>query len=265
MEISSDKLSRAIIGKAMEVHRELGPSVNEYFDHELMVDKLTAAGIEHDSKPRRELVHKGQVADIFEPDIVVGSRFVLELKWLWGNFAPEHFVQTKCYLKFWRIPDALLFDFGKESLIQRRYFFTDQPAPSLSVDELLSNMPATIQSASLARRLGEAICEINGNYGLGYRDTTYRGLLCAELLMTNTPCVLEPLATIRSSDRVLGTTTLGCMAVANQCAVMVLALRNEIRAADRARLQSALRHLGFDWGLVVNFGKKQTAVKWVSV
>ncbi len=52
--------------------------------------------------------------------------------------------------------------------------------------------------------------------------------------------------------------------MANECAVMVLALRDEIRAADRAILQSGLRHLGMGWGAVVNFGKKETQVRWIT-
>ena len=79
MIFADDKLSYAVIGKAMEVHRELGPGVDECFYHELLVEKLCAAGIEHQSKPRGQLMHRGRVADVFEPDIVIGSRLVLEL------------------------------------------------------------------------------------------------------------------------------------------------------------------------------------------
>ena len=257
-------MSYAVIGKAMEVHRELGPGVDERFYHELLGEKLGAAGIEHQSRPRGSLLYCGRVADVFEPDIVVGTRLVLELKWLWGEFAPEHFVQIKCYLKFWRIPDALLFDFGKESLISRRYMFTELAAPRLSIDEIMTAAPPGSRDRELARRLSHGIGKINDTYGLGYRDTTYRGLLAAELLAQDIPCAREPTATIRTGDRVLGQTRLRCLSVGDEGAVMVLALRDDIRAADRAILQSGLRHLGLRWGAIVNFGKKATQVRWVT-
>ena len=57
MNFAEDKLSYAVIGKAMEVHRELGPGVDECFYHELLVETLRAAGIEHESKPRGQLLH----------------------------------------------------------------------------------------------------------------------------------------------------------------------------------------------------------------
>ena len=201
---------------------------------------------------------------MFEPDIVVGSRLVLELKWLWGDFAPEHFVQAKCYLKFWRITDALLFDFGKESLVHRRYVFTDQPAPPLALDKIADDAPTTIGNRQLVAQLCQAIGQINDTHGLGYRDTTYRGLLAAELQAAEIPCASQPTAHVRAGERILGQTQLRCLTVADEAAVLVLALRDEIRAADRAILQSGLRHLGLRWGAVVNFGKKETQVRWVT-
>ena len=119
MSLRAEPVSYAIIGKAMEVHRELGPGLDEVFYHELLSERLRVAGIEHVSKPREALIHRGHTADIFEPDLVFPGALVAELKWLWGKFAPEHFVQLKCYLKFWRIADGLLLDFGKESLVQK--------------------------------------------------------------------------------------------------------------------------------------------------
>ena len=101
-----DPFTHAVIGKAMEVHRELGPGLDEIFYHRLLSEKLVAAGIEHELKPRRELVHRGIVADIFEPDMVFPGRLIPELKVLRGPFAPAHFTQLICYLKLWSFRPA---------------------------------------------------------------------------------------------------------------------------------------------------------------
>ena len=99
-----DALSYKIIGEAMRVHREIGPGVDELFYHELLSEYLTELGIVHLWRPRQTLIHRGRVADIFEPDIVIMEHYVLELKMLKkGRFSPEHYIQLKCYLKFWNI------------------------------------------------------------------------------------------------------------------------------------------------------------------
>jgi GxxExxY protein len=104
----SDSFSYAVLGKAMEVHRELGPGVDEIFYHELLSERLRASGIEHLFRPREQLLHRGIVADIFEADLVFPSRMIAELKCLRGTFEPEHYVPLICYLKFWSVSTGLL-------------------------------------------------------------------------------------------------------------------------------------------------------------
>src|SRR5260221_203707 len=103
MATIDDAVSYAVIGFAMEAHRELGPGLDEAFYHELMAHKLTAAGIPQQMKPRGRLMHRSLVADEFEADLIVTGKLAAELKVLWGGFAPEHLLQLICYLKFWRL------------------------------------------------------------------------------------------------------------------------------------------------------------------
>ena len=100
-------------------------------------------------------------------------------------------------------------------------------------------------------------------HGLGYRDTTYRGLLFAEFKATGVPVLREPVATIKTATGVLGETKLPCLVIPERCAVSVVSLRDEHRAADRAVLQTCLKHLQLPWGLIVNFGKRQLDVQYV--
>jgi GxxExxY protein len=262
MTSTVEKLCYDVVGKAMEVHRELGPGVDEVFYHQLLSEKLRGAGTEHLFKPRQALVHRGHTADIFEPDIVFPGHLVTELKWLWGDFTSENLVQLTSYLKFWRIEDGLLLDFGKESLGRRFFAFTEPPCPPMDMDAALEQAPPFLDDRVLARRLLEATARLSREYGLCYRDTTYRGLLNAEFLAEGMACTANPTATVRAATRALGESRLPCLAVENQCAVMVLSMRDEIRAADRAILQSWLRHLGLRWGLIVNFGKRTIQLRW---
>jgi len=144
-----DPLTHRLIGFAMEVHRELGPGLDERFYHHLLAAKLCGAGVEYQFRPRRELVYHGMAADLFEPDIVVADLVVLELKTLRGTFAPEHFSQILSYQKAWKAPTGLLFDFAKASLMFRRLIRTE---PEVLLPPL-PDLPIAAPDAQLARAL----------------------------------------------------------------------------------------------------------------
>jgi GxxExxY protein len=250
-----DQVSYAIIGKAMETHRDLGPGLDEMFYHESLAAKLVAAGIPHEKKPRGQLMHRGVVADAFEADFTFGEQLACELKVLWGNFVPEHVLQVICYLKFWKLPAGLLFDFGKESLAQKRISLHDS-TEKVQSSGLLREVPDFADRAIIAT-LAEAIQSVLDEHGLGYRDTTYQGLLFAELAFRGIPRLRDPISSIRGAQGLLGESKLKCLVLPGICALLVTALRDSRQAADRAVLQTYLRHLELSWGLDINFGKRQ--------
>lgn len=259
----NDEFTYKVIGLAMEVHRELGPGLDEKFYHDLLSRKLVVAGLAHLSRPRRELMHCGLVADIFEPDIVFPERLVLELKCLTGGFEGENFLQLICYLKFWKIKVGLLFDFGKESLAHRRIEFTEPVFAPPDPEALLAGLPAAAGRAT-ALRIGEATRNVLATHGLGYRDTTYGGLLTAELRGAGSRCQSNVVTDVQSGDVMLGQTTCPCLLVDELIAVRVLALRQSITAAEIATLRTYLRLLNVPCGLILNFNRTSLDVSWVS-
>jgi len=262
MKSFDDKFSYAVIGKAMEAHRELGPGLDEVFYHELMAQKLKAAGIPHHVRPRGRLMHHGFLADEFEADILVGNELVVELKVLWGDFAPEHLLQVICYLKFWKLPAGLLFDFGKESLAKKRVPYFER-AVAIEATPLLGTVPTCCADKSTLDLLTECLQAILAEHGLGYRDTTYRGLLFAELNHRQVPCLRDPLVPVRAVTGLLGDTTLPCFVLPDRCVLFVTALRDSRQTADRAVLQTYLKHLDLPWGLHLNFGKERLHAQFV--
>ncbi len=262
-EAGQDRLSYEVIGVAMEVHRELGPGLTEEFYHQLLSRKLSASGIEHRSKHNERLIHRGQVADEFEADIVVGQQLVLELKHLAGGFAPDHYTQLICYLKFWGIRTGWLLDFGKESLTRRRIVYDSPPVPHLDTATVLEQAPTHIKDEALLLTLHRSVDRVCQTHGLGYRDTSYTGLIMADLRAEGIPFVGRPSTSIIADEEELGWATLNCLTVNDACAFMILALRDGIRAADRAIMQAYLRHLHLPWGIIVNFGKRQLDLRFV--
>ena len=202
-------------------------------------------------------MHRGVRADEFEADLLFDGRLVAEVKVLEEGFAPDHFTQVICYQKFWSIPVGFLFDFGKESLIYKRVVFDDHRPSLRPITTLVDEAPSFVSDRATLTRLWESISRIYHAYGLGYRDTTYRGLLMAELAAEGIPHRIRPKVTVRWGERSLGQSELNCIEIVNSCTVVVLALRHAIRAADRATLQTYLRLLDLPWGMIVNFGKRE--------
>lgn len=264
MKEVEDWLSYRAIGLAMECHRELGPGLDEILYHELMTAKLEKAGVPHRFKPKGHLMHHGILADNFEADILVSDELVLELKVLWDDFAPEHLLQTICYIKFWRMRAGLLFDFGKESLVTRRVVFTP-PVCTFERVGWVQSAPAWVRDAALVDALGLAVENVVREHGLGYRSTTYRGLLVAELAAKGMNTERDPMVPIRQTEGIARKESrTQCLVVASRCALLVNALRERRQAADRAVLQTYLRHLDLAWGVTINFGKRELETRFVT-
>jgi len=262
-EIVEKDLSYAVVGAAMEVHRKLGPGLKEYFYHRGLREKLHGLGIDARYKAKGRLAHRGQFADGFEADIVVENAIVLELKHLDGTFTPEHFAQIISYQKFWNLRLGILLDFGKECLVQQRVLYT---APTLSPDPrtICTDQPYDENDSELFQVICESFCEVGRQFGLGYRNTTYKSLVRIEMLSRGLD-VHTPMAGIGIDESEIGTTDLNCFLINERSLVRVHALQAELRAADRAILQSYLSHLQLGWGLMVNFGKKEFEVRLVQV
>jgi GxxExxY protein len=259
----NDPVTYAVIGEAMAVHREVGPGVAEECYHQQLRARLMKAGIEHLSKPRRELLHRGVVADVFEPDVVLPAGRVLELKHLIGGFAAEHFVQLKAYLKFWQFPVGLLLDFGKESLIHQRYIYTDPPKLAPDVHDVLATLPVAPNTQPAAASVVHSLVRVVKEHGFGYPDTTYAGLLRADLTVEGVPCQAQSVATVSVDNTVLGQSRFDGLVVKDTLALLVIAQRNAVRPADRAMVQTWLRLLKLPLGLVAHFGKTILEIQWV--
>ena len=250
-----DPLTHALIGLAMKTHGALGPGLGEEFYHQDFVSRLLQAGIKHLSKPRRELVYRGHVADTFEADIVIEGQLITELKALRAGFAAEHFTQLLGYNKFWRIRIGLLLDFGKASLIKQRLIYTSRTAPFPNV-----TLPGFVTNRSLAEQIFNLASSCLSDIGLGYRESTWIGLMSAALKAEGLSFVTNPSVDLPS----LGRASLHCLVIENQCVVTITALGQDVSAADRATLQTYLRWLHLPWGIAFHFGREQTDLRIVS-
>lgn len=105
------RLTYAVIGAAMEVHRELGPGFLESVYQESLEIELRMRGIPFDPQKPVSVNYKGYQVGTGKVDILVRDILVVELKAV-EQLAPIHDAQVISYLKMTKLPLGLLINFN---------------------------------------------------------------------------------------------------------------------------------------------------------
>ena len=107
-----DFLSEAVIGRAIEVHRQLGPGLLESTYEECLCLELREHGLAVRRQVNVPIAYKGkQIAAIYRLDLVVAERMIVEVKAV-DKLVPVHEAQLLTYLKHTGIRTGLLFNFN---------------------------------------------------------------------------------------------------------------------------------------------------------
>ena len=112
-EKENDPLTYAVIGAAIEVHREMGPGLLESVYQKCMELELKLRGIAFQAQARLPLVYKGVLVDAEElrMDIFLPSQLVVELKAV-EKLIPVHEAQLLTYLRLSQTRVGLLINFN---------------------------------------------------------------------------------------------------------------------------------------------------------
>ncbi|MCC6627260.1 MAG: GxxExxY protein [Chloroflexi bacterium] len=127
-----DGQTHAIIGAAMEVHRQLGPGFLEGVYHEALAIELTERGVPFVHEHDLPVAYKGhQLACAYRADFICYDDVIVELKALREMGGIEE-AQVLNYLKASGHERGLLLNFGRLSLEFKRLIFSHQPRPPVS-------------------------------------------------------------------------------------------------------------------------------------
>ncbi len=135
-----ENLTEAIIGSAIEVHKELGPGLMESAYEECLCHELSARNLPFKRQVPLPICYKNIKLDCgYRIDIVVGNTILLELKSV-EAILPIHEAQLITYLRLSKIKLGLLINFNvpvlRQGLKRIVYNFDDSSASSHKVENL---------------------------------------------------------------------------------------------------------------------------------
>ena len=263
-EIIHKELSYQVVGCLFDVHNEVGPGVREECYQKAIEHRLRDGGIPFIAKPgtRRELIYRGVVVDIFEPDFVVAEQVILELKHQVEGFVPENESQVLNYLKFWNLELGLLANFALDKAHYHR--IPRQPPPPL-FSENYESIASLIQAEHkpTLRAIRDGLFEIFQMIGLGYTATTYQKIALVELrwrqLSVATELIVEPIF----MERRLPHSPISPFIVDGMVCVQIDAINDDVSARLIRTMQTHLRLTGMPLGIVASFGRHQLTIKGV--
>lgn len=106
-----DALAHAVIGTAIEVHKQYGPGLDEALYEAAMIVEMRLRGIPFQSQVWVDVEYKGEQIGRRCIDLIVGDRLIVELKAV-EALTPLHGAQLKTYLKIMRLTLGLLINFN---------------------------------------------------------------------------------------------------------------------------------------------------------
>ncbi len=146
--MNSDPQTYAIIGAAMEVHRELGHGFLEAVYQEALAVELTSRQVSFQREAPLQVKYKNQpLACAYKADFICFGEILVELKAI-SKLGDAEKSQVINYLNATKFTRALLFNFGSPSLEHQRIVL-NHPDGKLTKDSSQNNLRPSAQSAGL--------------------------------------------------------------------------------------------------------------------
>jgi GxxExxY protein len=114
-------LTREIIAACYEVHKVLGPGLEERFYRDALIHELALRGLKTSREREYQVDYKGLAIGLHRVDVVVENKVLVELKAITGKLLDVHIAQTLSERRVSGLSVALLINFGEKSVQVRRF------------------------------------------------------------------------------------------------------------------------------------------------
>ena len=126
-----------IVGAIYEVHRELGPGLNEYVYQEGLAMQLEEEHMMFErEKEYTPLYHKRIMNARYRLDFVCMDSIIIECKAV-EQLTINHRAQLFNYMRLTKLPVGLLVNFSQKSAVIERYIYHHTTGEILSMDGLV--------------------------------------------------------------------------------------------------------------------------------
>jgi len=262
LELIYEDLTRELIGCFFDVHNSLGVGYDEKDYHKALERRFLKKGINHRSKERKTLLHRGREVREFEADFVSFDKIILELKALQTGFISANYIQIISELKLWEMRLGLLVNFGLQKVEIERIPFSEKPKAIHENYEYVKNVLNENDRIILAK-IRDALLYVFEVHGLGYGEVTYRKLVETELDFRQIRYQNRSPIEISYEGEIISVFKMRPLLIENRIVCDIKALNEKIDFYDIAKIQSYLRALGLNIGLIVNFGKAELEIRGI--
>lgn len=123
-----------VIGAIYEVHRELGPGLNEYVYQEGLAMQLIEDGIGFEKeKEFIPIYHNCEMNAKYRLDFVCLDQIIVECKAV-EQLSVNHRAQLFNYMRLTKLPMGILVNFSLKSAVIERYFLDTKKGEIMSMD-----------------------------------------------------------------------------------------------------------------------------------
>ena len=114
------ELTQQVIAACYEVHKILGPGLEERFYRDALMHELELRGLTVQREQDFIVEYKGKQLGLHRIDLIVEKTVLIELKAVTGKLLDVHVAQTISERNVTHLPVALLVNFGDTSVQVRR-------------------------------------------------------------------------------------------------------------------------------------------------
>lgn len=258
MSLLHEKLSYALRGCFYDVHNILGMGYDEESYHLALEQRLIKANIHFQSKVTSYIEHRGTKIHQFIADLIIEDKVILELKSIVTNFHPAHHLQLLSYLKNWQKDLGMLVNFGQSSVNVYRMPFTEKKTTFIEDYSELEGL-IYLDNRKCLKLLRAAILTIFELYGLGYYDTVYKRLVCAELTHRDTLFAPQALIPVKYDGKIIRHFELNYPLIDNRILCGIIAIKEDL-TPQIYKMRTYLKAANLYIGILAHFGKEKLEI-----